>query len=214
MSKNKKIEFIKICGLTDPVTALECVKAGANAIGLVFFEKSPRNVSEEKAFKICKQLPSDIITTGVFVDENYNFIIDKVKKLSLKAVQLHGNENPELIDDLRAKNVIVIKGIFAKKEPYLENAHLYKNASYLLVECGKGVLPGGNAEVWNWADIAQINANLPIILAGGLNPSNIIDAIKKTDIVGVDVSSGVESLPGIKDLDKVKTFIKKVKTLI
>ncbi len=214
MFNNKRIEFIKICGLTDPATALECVKAGANAIGLVFFEKSPRNVSEKKALKICKRLPSNIITTGVFVDENYNFIIDKVKKLSLKAVQLHGNENPKLIDDLRAKNVIVIKGIFAKKEPYLKNAHLYKNASYLLAECGKGVLPGGNAEVWNWSDIAQINVNLPIILAGGLNPSNINNAIKKTDISGVDVSSGVESLPGIKDLDKVKTFIKQVKAFI
>ena len=211
MKKRNKIDFIKICGLTDHKAALACVNAGATAIGLVFFEKSPRNVLEKKALKICKALPLNVITTGVFVDKDYNFIIDIVNKLSLKAVQLHGNETPELIAALREKNIIVIKGIFAKREPYLKNAHLYHNASYLLAECGKGVLPGGNAEIWNWSDIAQINTKLPVILAGGLDPSNISNAISQVNISGVDVSSGVESSPGIKDLNKVRDFIKQVK---
>ncbi|MCK5099375.1 MAG: phosphoribosylanthranilate isomerase [Desulfobacteraceae bacterium] len=211
MIKRNKIKFIKICGLTDPEAALACVHAGADAIGLVFFKKSPRHVSDEKALEICQALPSNIITTGVFVNEDFNYIIGKVEKLSLKAVQLHGNEEPELIDALRAKNVMVIKGLFAKRNPYLKNAYLYKNASYLLAECGKGVLPGGNAETWNWSEIAQIDTKLPIILAGGLSPSNVNNAINQVDISGVDVSSGVESTPGIKDLNKIAHFIKQVK---
>ena len=211
MKKRNKIEFIKICGLTDHKAALACVKAGATAIGLVFFEKSPRNISEKKALKICQALPQNIIKTGVFVDEYYNFIIYKDNKLLLKSVQHHGNETPELIAALRKKNIIVIKGIFAKREPYLKNAHLYHEASYLLAECGKGVLPGGNAETWNWSEITQINTKLPVILAGGLDPSNVGNAISQVHISGVDVSSGVESSPGIKDLNKVAGFIKQVK---
>ncbi len=212
MKTEPKIEFIKICGLTDPKTALECVQSGANAIGLVFFKKSPRNVSDEKALTICKILPSNIITTGVFVDEDFNFIIDKIEKLSLKAVQLHGNESPQLIADLRAKNVIVIKALFEKRKPYFTDAKLYNQATYLIAECGKGVLPGGNAEVWNFSDIVQINSNIPLILAGGLDPSNINNALSMVNVAGVDVSSGVESSPGIKDLNKVRNFINKVKT--
>jgi phosphoribosylanthranilate isomerase len=207
----KRIEFIKICGLTDPENALACAIAGANAIGLVFFKKSPRNVSEIKALEICKNLPSDIITTGVFVDESYDFIVNKIKRLSLKAVQLHGNEEPELIDALLGQNVIVIKALFAQKKPFLQDSQLYRNATYLLAECGKGVLPGGNAETWNWSDTAKIDAKVQIILAGGLTPSNINIAINKANIDGVDVSSGVESSPGLKDLNKVEDFIKQVR---
>ena len=114
MTKRKKIELIKICGITDPKTALACVNFNANAIGLIFFKKSPRHISDEQALKICQTLPTNIITTGVFVDEGFDFINDKIEKLSLKAVQLHGNESPELIADLRTKDVIVIKAIFAK----------------------------------------------------------------------------------------------------
>ncbi|MCP3953571.1 MAG: phosphoribosylanthranilate isomerase [Desulfobacterales bacterium] len=211
MNNKQKIEFIKICGLTDPKTALGCVQAGANAIGLVFFKKSPRHVSDEKALSICQILPKNIITTGVFVDESFDFIMDKIEKLSLKAIQLHGNENPKLIDDLRAKNVLVIKALFSKRKPYFADAHLYSQASYLIAECGKGVLPGGNAEVWNFSDIAGIDSNIPLILAGGLDSSNINNALKVVNVSGVDVSSGVESSPGIKDLNKVTNFINHVK---
>ncbi len=207
----KKIKFIKICGLTDPDNALQCVNAGANAIGLVFHEKSPRHISDKKAETICRNLSSDVTTTGVFVDKNYNFIMKKVNRLSLKAVQLHGNENPQLINDLRAQNLIVIKGIFSKKQPYFKDAHVYKHASFLLAECGKGILPGGNAETWNWADISTIKGGLPIILAGGLDPYNIQNIINQINISGVDVSSGVETCPGIKDLAKVRQFIQQVK---
>jgi len=211
MVKRKKIEFIKICGITDPKTALECVNFNANAIGLVFFEKSPRHLSDEKALAICQSLPDNIITTGVFVDKDFNFIADKIDKLSLKAVQLHGNENPDLIAALCKKNVVVIKAVFAKRKPFFQDAHLFYQASYLLAECGKGILPGGNAETWNYSDIAQIKTTLPVILAGGLDPLNIHDALNMVNVSGVDVSSGVESSPGIKDLAKVENFINHVK---
>ncbi len=212
MGKKPKINFIKICGITDPQTAVACANSGADAIGLVFFKKSPRYVSENDALLICQALPSNIITTGVFVDEDFNFIMNRVKKMSLKAVQLHGNENPELIIQLQSNNVIVIKTIFFERKPYFKNAHLYSQASYLLAECGKGVLPGGNAKEWNWSKILQIKTELPVILAGGLNTTNINDAISNLEISGVDVSSGVELSSGIKDLNKVSKFIKAIKS--
>jgi phosphoribosylanthranilate isomerase len=212
MADKKKIEFIKICGVTDPKTALECVKFNAHAIGLVFFKKSPRHLSDEQALAISEVLPNNIITTGVFVDKNFDFISDKIDKLSLKAVQLHGNESPDLISALRTKDVIIIKAVFAKKKPYFQDAYLYNQASYLLAECGKGILPGGNAETWNYTDIAQIKTDLPVILAGGLDPFNINNALNMVSVSGFDVSSGVESSPGIKDLNKVENFINQIKS--
>jgi len=212
MIKNNNIKLIKICGLTDPETALVCAQAGADAIGLVFYRKSPRNVSDEIALTICQDLPDKIITTGVFVNENFNFIMEKVRKCSLKAVQLHGNEKPKLIADLKAEGLIVIKGIFANKEPFFKQANLYKNASYLLAECGKGVLPGGNAKAWNWQEISRIDTKLPIILAGGLDPSSIHKVKNQVNVAGFDVSSGVESSPGIKDIKKVVNFIKNTRS--
>jgi phosphoribosylanthranilate isomerase/indole-3-glycerol phosphate synthase/phosphoribosylanthranilate isomerase len=209
----QKIELIKICGIKDPKTALACVELGASHLGLVFFQKSPRYVSDKEAFAICQVLPDHIITTGVFVDNDFSFILDKIEKFSLKAVQLHGNESQELIADLRGKNIIVIKAIFVKRKPYFKNAYLYNHASYLLAEYGNGVLPGGNAEVWNFSNIEQIDTNLPIILAGGLDPTNINNVLNMINIAGVDVSSGVEFSPGIKDLDKVANFIHQVKAV-
>ena len=140
MTKRKQIDFIKICGITDIKTALACKKFGANSIGFVFYEKSPRHISDEKAFKISQALCETIIITGVFVDRDFDFIMDKVEKFSLKAVQLHGNESSQLVTRLQAKHIIVIKTVFLKRKPFLKDADQYKNASYLLVECPNNIL--------------------------------------------------------------------------
>lgn len=204
--------FIKICGLTDPSAARECVALGADAIGLVFYKKSPRCVTAEKAAAISRALPSDTLITGVFVNETYRFIMEKVKQLHLKAVQLHGRESPALISQLRSRGLIVIKGVFAARPPCFEEAGRYREAACLLAECGKGPLPGGNAETWNFSTVSRIAAELPVIIAGGLNTANIKQALRDADPFGVDVSSGVESSPGIKDMAKVETFITQVRS--
>ncbi|HGY11513.1 MAG TPA: phosphoribosylanthranilate isomerase [Desulfobacterales bacterium] len=208
----QKTPWIKICGLTDPENALECAKIGADAIGLVFFKKSPRNVSIQRAAKISTALPDHILTIGVFVDESYDGIMEKVNRCALKGVQLHGNETPALVDRLLEKKLLVIKALFATKEPFLTQASRYKNTSFFLVEYGKGTLPGGNAESWNYEITLQLNTKTPLILAGGLHPGNICQAIKSARPAGVDVSSGVEKSYGIKDLHKVESFITRVKS--
>ncbi|THB80514.1 MAG: phosphoribosylanthranilate isomerase [Desulfobacteraceae bacterium] len=200
--------FIKICGLTDPLTAFECTRAGAMAVGLVFFEKSPRYVSFDTGAAICSALPEETLKTGVFVDENFESIMATVQTCGLSAVQLHGQEPPELVTRLQQENLMVIKALFAAKAPFLSRVSEYDHANFLLIEYGTGILPGGNAESWDYHISKGIHTTAPVILAGGLNPENIAGVIQKVGPFGVDVSSGVESSPGVKDLDKIRGFIK------
>lgn len=197
---------IKICGLTNVKQALACASCGANAIGCVFYSKSPRNVTDEQAQTICKALPEHVKSVGVFVNETYSTIMKKVEFCGLKAVQLHGEENPDLVYRLHKENLLVIKALFMEKKPSIEDVYNY-NASAYLIECGVGKLPGGNALEWNWEQAKTFGDKFPLILAGGLSPENISRAAAAGLPHAVDVSSGVESKPGHKDLNKVKTFI-------
>ncbi|MBU1344262.1 MAG: phosphoribosylanthranilate isomerase [Proteobacteria bacterium] len=205
--------WIKICGLTDPENALGCANLGADAIGLVFFEKSPRNVSVKKAAQISSILPDHVLTIGVFVNESYDNIMEKVRQCALKGVQLHGNEPPALAHGLLKENLIVIKTLFATKAPFLTQASAYPNISFFLVEYGKGILPGGNAESWNYELSLQLKTKTPVVLAGGLDSDNICQAIRTANPIGVDVSSGVEKTYGIKDLKKVNSFITQIRSM-
>ena len=209
----EKRPWIKICGLTDPDNALACAEFLPDAIGLVFYEKSPRNVSVEQASRITAVLPHDLLTIGVFVDNPFEDIMEKVRRCALKGVQLHGNEPPELVDRLRKEDLFVIKALFAGKKPDLNQAREYSNASSLLVESGKGILPGGNAESWNYKISRSIKTKTPVIIAGGLSSDSITGALKAARPFGVDVSSGVEKIPGIKDLNKIKSFIARINAL-
>jgi phosphoribosylanthranilate isomerase len=149
----------------------------------------------------------------VFVDNSLEDILEKVKGCALKGVQLHGRESPGLVDQLKKKNLFVIKALFAAKEPYLSRAKEYSASSALLVEYGKGILPGGNAEPWNYELSCRIDTKSPIIIAGGLSPMNAAEAVKAARPFGVDVSSGVEKSPGMKDIHKVGAFIARINAL-
>jgi phosphoribosylanthranilate isomerase/indole-3-glycerol phosphate synthase/phosphoribosylanthranilate isomerase len=203
--------LIKICGLTQPENALDCVRAGADAIGLVFFENSPRNVSKEQARAVTRILPDHILTCGVFVNESFDFIMERVEHCHLTAVQLHGQESPALVEKLATENLIVIKALFAVKKPDFTHANRYNTASFCLVEYGKGILPGGNAESWDYSVSAQLNTRLPLILAGGLSCENIQQAIGLVRPAAVDISSGVEKAHGFKDIKQVTTFVRMVR---
>ena len=145
---------IKVCGLKRVEEALECAMIGVNAIGLVFYPKSPRNVTEKQAREISAALPSEIKTVGVFVNETFSNIMQKVERCRLKAVQLHGQGSPGMVSLLRNENILVIKALFTENSPCLEDVSKY-DASAFLLECGKGVLPGGNAMQWNWKKACQ-----------------------------------------------------------
>jgi phosphoribosylanthranilate isomerase len=200
---------VKICGLKRADEALACAELGADAIGCVFYPRSPRHVSEEQARAVFRNLPTTVCRVGVFVNEPFSAVIRKVERCELKAVQLHGQESPELVDELRKEGIIVIKAIFVNGTPSLDLIASFAASAYL-VECAGGPLPGGNALEWDWGAAAGVSERKPLILAGGLNPDNVSQAIGEALPDAVDVSSGVEFSPGRKDINKVKKLLEAV----
>ena len=201
---------IKICGLTRLDQAMAAAELGADAIGFVFFKKSPRNLSMAAARAMAEALPAHVARVGVFVNESFDHIMAHVTEVGLTAVQLHGRETPDLVKRLLAERITVIKGFYLEDPPLITEAPLYE-ASAALVECKKGILPGGNAMTWSWGEAKPFGKAHPLILAGGLGPENVGEAILQADPDAVDVSSGVESAPGQKDISKINLFIERVK---
>lgn len=200
---------VKICGLTQAEEAVRCADLGADAVGLVFYKNSPRYVTPEKARSICRKLPSAIAKVGVFVNEPLASLVPIALSCGLTAVQLHGNEPPKFTREVMNQGLQVIKVLYMEGRPGIDQAHTY-DASVFLVECAKGIMPGGNAMAWNWRDAADFGTAYPMVLAGGLNPANVGEAIIDAMPDAVDVSSGVESAPGKKDLHRVRQFIEAV----
>lgn len=202
---------VKICGLTRPDEAVACADAGANAIGLVFYPKSPRHVETQQAAAIVRSLESRVTAVGVFVNAGFDRVMETVKACGLTGVQLHGDESTELVDRLRARGLVVIKALFANRKPSLDQADRYHPSAFL-AECAGGTLPGGNAKAWNWSEAKALGTEYPLVLAGGLDAENVCAAMAAAGPAAVDVSSGVEASPGRKDPDKVRRFIQAVHT--
>ncbi|MFZ0610756.1 MAG: phosphoribosylanthranilate isomerase [Desulfobacterales bacterium] len=205
----KRIQ-IKVCGLTEAKTAQACAALGIDAVGLVFYAKSPRFVSDSRAAEIAAAVAGKVAVVGVFVDEASDVIMEKVRRCHLTAVQLHGQEPPADITRLKHAGLTVIKGLFQAGEPTFDRTDVYDPTAFL-VECGRGRLPGGNARTWDWSATRRIQTDKPLIIAGGLSPANVDRAISLGQPDAVDVSSGVETAPGIKDLDRIKAFLAAVR---
>ena len=197
---------IKICGITAVEDALGCAAWGADAIGLVFFPKSPRYVTPDQAAGICSAVPPHVAKVGVFVNESFETILSMTERCGLTAVQLHGRETPGLAAQLRENNIFVIKCLYVHGAPGIDQAEQY-NAPAFLVECSAGKLPGGNAMAWDWSAARGFADTYPTVIAGGLGPDNVAGAIFQAAPDAVDVSSGVEAAPGRKDTYKVRDFI-------
>lgn len=202
--------FIKICGLTDPDNAAACAQAGADVIGLVFYQKSPRHLPISRAVEVVQALPSHVPAWGVFVDATLDTIMAHVDACGLTGVQLHGKEPPKLLDTLAQKNLTVVKAVFASRHPCIDTIGQYASADGFLVECGLGKLPGGNARTWDFRLAKKIAAQHPVILAGGLHIGNISQAIADVSPMGVDISSGVETAPGTKHITRVADLVMQV----
>jgi phosphoribosylanthranilate isomerase len=147
---------------------------------------------------------------GVFVNETFSGIMGIVDACGLDAVQLHGQEPPDMIYRLRREGLLVVKALFITRAPGLSGVDNYQPSGFL-VECGAGKLPGGNAETWDWARARPLADRYPLILAGGLTPENITQAIARGQPDAVDLSSGVEAAPGNKDLVKVAALMAAVR---
>ncbi len=197
---------VKICGITAAEDAMACAAWGADAIGLVFYPKSPRYVTPARAAEITGVLPAHIARVGVFVNESEGTIMEAAVRCGLHAVQLHGAEPPELARRLMEHGLIVIKCLYVNGWPGIAAALQY-HVSAFLVECSAGKLPGGNAMTWDWSAARGFNEQYPFVIAGGLGPENVADAIAAARPDAVDVSSGVESAPGRKDTRRVRDFI-------
>jgi phosphoribosylanthranilate isomerase len=199
---------VKICGITNIDDAVAAVDFGADAIGFVFFEKSPRYISHANAAAIIKKLPSFTTTIGVFVNEKPEQIEKIIDLTHIDAVQLHGNEPPEMCDISRR----VIKAIRVKSLESLDPLINYKDkVSAFLLDTFTPDILGGTGQIFNW-DIAIYAKQFgKIILAGGLTPDNVAEAIRRVRPYGVDVSSGVEAKKGKKDYRKMKLFIERAK---
>ncbi len=198
---------VKICGLTRIDEALACAELGVNAVGLIFYSKSPRCISPEQAKRIRDALPSHTAVVGVFVNEDFDAVMTAVGRTGIRTVQLHGQEPPELVNRLKDEGLWVIKALFSQIRPGLERAPDYAAATAFLVEAGSGPMPGGTALAWDWKSARIPECEKPLILAGGLNPENILQAIEACSPDAVDVSSGVEIRPGRKDIFRVRNLM-------
>ena len=197
---------VKICGITSLEDAKIAVNYGASAIGLIFFQGSPRYVNPKKVKNWILDIPKNVKKVGVFVNEKIENIHSIVRGLNLDFIQLHGHESPGYCDQM-IKPVIKV---FRVGDDFDSNVLKdYQVAAFLFDTYQKGKL-GGTGENFNWDLIAGLKANAPIILSGGLNAGNILDGIKAVNPSAVDINSGVESIPGIKDGWKVENIFSKL----
>jgi phosphoribosylanthranilate isomerase len=202
---------VKICGITSLEDAYTAVDCGADALGFVFYPPSPRYVTPEQAAPIIGALPPFVTTVGLFVDVPCDVVNETVAHCGLDRVQLHGQETPEFC---RRISRPVIKAIRIKNAESLAPVPDYAVAAYLLDAYVEGALPGGTGAAFAWELAARAKPYGPVILAGGLTPENIAAAIAQVRPYGVDVSSGVERLPGVKDPQKMRRFIARAKTAV
>jgi len=192
--------FVKICGVTNEDDALFAVAMGADAVGFVF-APSPRQVAAQLVYDITRRLPPEVLTVGVFRDEHPSRVIEIANRSGVRAVQLHGRETPEQTIEI-AHNVRYVIKAFASNSPHLQRADQY-GTDLVLVDAPSP----GSGKVFDWDLAGEVPGGLRLILAGGLDPDNVADAIEVVEPWGVDVSSGVEAAPGRKDPTKVRRFI-------
>ena len=195
---------VKVCGTTRLKDALLAVECGADAIGFIFYKKSPRYVTAKTAKEICSKLPPFVHRVGVFVNETADKINRIADRCGLDAVQLHGDESPAFCKKIKRR---VIKVVRVKNTASLKEMSRYAVDAFLL-DTYKEHQWGGTGKVFDWELATRAKKYGPVILAGGLNPGNVKEAIQKVQPYGVDVSSGVEQSPGKKDPRKVKAFLK------
>jgi phosphoribosylanthranilate isomerase len=195
---------VKICGITNTEDALVAVDAGADALGFIFYEKSPRFVTTEAVAAIIQQLTRPVARVGVFVNATVETVLEAMSRCHLSLLQFHGDESPEFCLQFGLMNM---KAFRVRDDSVFQEMQRYPTDAWLLDAFSPAGL-GGTGETFNW-DLA-IRANQlgrPIFLAGGLTPDNVAEAVARVRPFGVDVSSGVEATPGRKDHAKVRAFI-------
>jgi phosphoribosylanthranilate isomerase len=206
--------LVKICGLSTPETLEAALHAGADFVGLVFFAKSPRNVSVAEAAKLAAQVKARAKVVTLVVDADDVLLADIAVRVMPDYVQAHGNETPERLADIaRITGAAAYKALRVATPQHVAEAKRYTTSPFILYDAMPpegAALPGGNGLAFDWTILAQ--ASRPFMLAGGLTPGNVAEAIRVTGADMVDVSSGVESSPGVKDEARIRKFIEAAKS--
>ena len=205
----------KICGLSTPEVVAAAAEGGAAYVGFVFFEKSPRNVSVAQARDLAVEVPFGVAKVALTVDADDAALGQIMEMVPLDMIQLHGRETPERVEDVRRLTGLpVMKAVGIADESDLETLERYLGvADQILVDAKppkEAVLPGGNGLSFDWRLVSNRRWPVPWMLAGGLTPENVAEAVALTGVRQVDVSSGVESAPGVKDTGKIAAFLKAV----
>ena len=203
---------VKICGLNTPEAVDAAITAGARYLGFVFFPKSPRHVTPETAAALVAPVPLGIARVGLFVNPDDATLEQTLAQVALDIIQLHGYESPARVAEVKALTGLpVMKAVGVAEPKDLDALWEYGLAADMLLIDAKApkdaVLPGGNGLAFDWRLLAGRQILKPWLLAGGLTPENVNTAIRLTRAQGVDVSSGVESAPGVKDAEKIRSFI-------
>ena len=204
---------VKICGLSDAATVDASVAAGAAYVGFVFFPRSPRNISIEQARDLAARVPQGVCRTGLFVDSDDGQIGHVLDSVALDMIQLHGSESRERARVIRKTfGLPVMKSFGISTKSDVEATDQWQGyADQLLIDAPTARhmdRPGGQGIVFDWSLLANREWRLPWMLAGGLTGDNIADAVRLTGATQLDVSSGVESSPGIKDCDRIRAFLR------
>jgi phosphoribosylanthranilate isomerase len=210
---------VKICGLSTEETVAAAVEAGAGLVGFVFFPPSPRAVTPERAARLAPGVPPTVAKVGLFVDPD-DALLDRALTLGrLDVIQLHGSEPPERVAQIRERfRHPVMKAIKVGSAEDVAVAQRYLGAADRLLFDAQppkqpGALPGGNGEPFDWSLLADRSWPLPWMLSGGLTIANLAEAVRTTRAPAVDVSSGVETSPGIKDVGLIREFVATAKRL-
>lgn len=206
--------MIKICGLSDPGTLEAALASGADMVGFVRFPRSPRHVSLEQGRALSIQARGKAARVALVVDATDEELDAVVEALDPDLLQLHGSESPGRVAEVRARTGRpVMKAIGIREEADLAGLHAHAATADLLLVDAKpppdaGALPGGNGVSFEWRLVQGLDPGRPLMLSGGLDPGNVADAIAATGLAAVDVSSGVESRPGVKDPSRIEAFIR------
>jgi phosphoribosylanthranilate isomerase len=197
---------VKICGVTRLEDALAAARLGADAVGFNFWPRSRRYVAPADAAAIVRRLPPGVATFGVFVDPSRAEVLEALAASGVGVAQLHGDEPPALCAGL---GVPVVKAIRVRDRRDLAGLASYGARAFLLDSASAGY--GGSGATFDWAVAAEAARDVPLLLAGGLTPENVAEAVRTVRPLGVDVASGVEASPGVKDLARMEAFIRRAK---
>jgi len=205
---------VKICGLTSPESVDAAVEGGARYTGFVFYPPSPRNLKPNQARALTERVPLGVHRVALFVDPSDTDIDQVLEQSQFDIIQLHGSETPERTNNIRARTGIPIMKVIKLAAPAdLAAAASYRGAADRLLfdapaaKDSADALPGGNALAFDWSLLGGVQTALPWMLAGGLTAENLAQAVAQSGAAAVDVSSGVEDRPGVKNPDKIRAFL-------